>query len=266
MTATDDSKPLAVVTGASSGIGFELAREFAEHGYDVLINAEDSSMDSAARRLRATGVEVIAVPADLSTYEGVEAVYAAITATGRPVAAAALNAGVGQGGAFLDNDLADEIKIIDLNVTSTVHLAKRLLADMVSRNDGKLLITSSIASTMPGSFQAVYNASKSFVQSFAQALQNELKDSRVTITALMPGPTDTNFFERAGMGDTTVGAGPKDDPAQVAKQGVQALLGGRAKVITGSVKTKVQGLANKILPDKAKAALHRRMAEPGSGD
>lgn len=182
------------------------------------------------------------------------------------MAAAALNAGVGQGGAFLDTDLADEIEIIDLNVTSTVHLAKRLLPDMVSRNDGKMLITSSIASTMPGSFQAVYNASKSFLQSFAEALQNEIKDSEVTITSLMPGPTDTNFFHRADMEDTKVGAGPKDDPAQVAKQGFEALMGGKDKIIAGSVKTKVQGIANKVLPDKAKAAAHRRMAEPGSAE
>lgn len=159
---------LAVVTGASSGIGFELAKQFADHGYDLLINAEDAGLTAAAERLRATGVQVAAVQADLSTYDGVEHFYDAIVAAGRPVAAAALNAGVGQGGAFIDTDLADEINIIDLNVTSTVHLAKRLLPDMVTRGDGKMLITSSIASTMPGSFQAVYNASKSFLQSFCR--------------------------------------------------------------------------------------------------
>ncbi len=145
-----------------------------------------------------------------------------------------------------------------------MHLAKRLLCDMVARDDGKVLITSSIASTMPGSFQAVYNASKSFLQSFAEALQNELKDTNVTVSSLMPGPTDTNFFRRAGMDDTAVGRGSKDDPAQVAAQGFEALMSGKDKLVAGSIKTKVQGATNKVLPDKVKAALHRRMAEPGS--
>jgi uncharacterized protein len=145
-----------------------------------------------------------------------------------------------------------------------VHLAKRLLPEMAARQDGKVLITSSLASTMPGSYQAVYNASKSFLQSFAQALQNELKDTTVTITALMPGPTDTNFFHRANMDDTKIGQGPKDDPAQVAKQGFDALMQGEDKLVAGSVKTKAQTLANKVLPDKIKAAIHRQMAEPRS--
>jgi short-subunit dehydrogenase len=134
---------------------------------------------------------------------------------------------------------------------------------MVARNDGKVLITSSIASTMPGSFQAVYNASKSFLQSFAEALQNELKDTGVTITSLMPGPTETNFFRRAGMLDTRVGQSSKDDPADVAQQGFEALMAGKDKVLASSVKTKVQGVANRVLPDKVKAAAHRLMAEPG---
>ena len=262
MTTT---RPFAVVTGASSGIGFELAKQFAEHGFDLLLNAEDARLEEAAQQLRASGGNVQTVRSDLASYDGVERLYAAIVATGRPVDAAALNAGVGQGGAFVETDLADEIRLIELNVTSTVHLAKRLLAGMVARDEGRLLITSSIASTMPGSFQAVYNASKSFVQSFAQALDNELKDSNVTITSLMPGPTETNFFTRADMQDTKVGQSPKDDAAQVAKQGYDALMAGRAKVVAGSRKTKLQGVANKVLPEKIKAAAHRRMAEPGSG-
>ena len=258
--------PLAVVTGASSGIGFELAKVFAENGFDVLVNAENGRLTAAAAQLRATGAHIQPVQANLSSYDGVEQLYAAIASTGRPVSAAALNAGVGQGGAFIDTDLADEINIIDVNITSTVHLAKRLLKDMVGRDDGKMLITSSIASTMPGSFQAVYNASKSFLQSFAQALQNELKDTNVTITSLMPGPTDTDFFHRAGMEDTKVGQADKDDPAQVAKQGFDALMAGDRKIIAGSVTTKAQGVAGKVLPDKLKAAAHRQMAEPGSGE
>jgi short-subunit dehydrogenase len=264
MTNTN-TKPLAVVTGASSGIGLELAKQFAENGFDLLINAEDAELANAAALLRATGTHVEAVQADLAAYSGVEQIYAAIRATGRPVSAAALNAGIGQGGAFVDTDLTDELRLIDLNVRSTVHLAKRLLPDMVAQGEGKVLFTSSIASTMPGSFQAVYNASKSFVQSFALALQEELKDSGVTITSLMPGPTETNFFARADMADTAVGQSVKDDAAQVAKQGFEALMAGKSRVVGGSLKTKVQGVANKVLPEKVKAAAHRRMAEPGSG-
>lgn len=146
-----------------------------------------------------------------------------------------------------------------------MHLAKRLLSDMVGRNEGKLLFTSSIASTMPGSFQAVYNASKSFVQFFAEAVQNEVKDTEVIITSLMPGPTDTNFFHRAEMDDTKIGQGPKDDPAQVAKQGFEALMAGKNETVGGGLKTKAQAAASAVLPDALKAAGHRQMAEPGSG-
>jgi short-subunit dehydrogenase len=256
----------AVVTGASSGIGFELARQFAEHGYDLLIAAEDEAVEQAAADLRRDGrTQVVAVRADLARYEGVEKVYAAILESGRDVDALALNAGRGIGGAFVDGtDLADELNVIAVNVTSTVHLAKRVLPDMVERGAGHVLFTSSIASTMPGTYQAVYNASKSFVQSFAEALRAELSDSDVTVTALMPGPTDTNFFHRAEMDDTKVGAGPKDDPAQVAKEGFEALMKDKQKVVAGSARTKVQGAASKVLPDKAKAEMHRKMAEPGS--
>jgi uncharacterized protein len=265
MTSTEN-RPLALVTGASSGIGRELAKQFAAHDFDLVINAEDDAIADVGAELEATGVDVRTVRADVRTAEGVETLYAAVTAVGRPVSAAALNAGVGRGGAFLDTDLDDEIEIIDVNITSTVRLAKRLLRDMAARDEGRVLITSSIASTMPGSFQAVYNASKSFLQSFAEAVANELKDTGVTITSLMPGPTETNFFHRADMDDTKVGTSAKDDPAQVAAQGFEALMKGTDKLVAGSVGTKAQGLANKVLPDKLKSAAHRRMAEPGSGE
>ena len=262
------TKEFAVVTGASSGIGFELARQFAEHGFDLLVAAEDDAIEQAAAGLRRDGRnQIIAVRTDLATHEGVERLYAAVLESGRDVDALALNAGRGIGGAFVDGtDLADELDVIAVNVTSTVHLAKRVVPDMVRRGRGRVLFTSSIASTMPGTYQAVYNASKSFVQSFAEALRAELSDSGVTVTSLMPGPTDTNFFHRAEMDDTKVGAGTKDDPAQVAEQGFEALMKGKQKVVAGSAKTKTQGAMSKVLPDKAKAEMHRKMAEPGSAD
>jgi short-subunit dehydrogenase len=151
-------------------------------------------------------------------------------------------------------------------VTSTVHLAKRVLPDMVRRGAGRVLFTSSIASTMPGAFQAVYNASKSFVQSFSEAIRNELKETGVTVTSLMPGPTETKFFERADMLDTKFGTGPKDDPAVVAKQGFEALMKGDDHVVAGSLMNKVQAVAGKVVPDTVKAQMHRKMAEPGSAD
>jgi short-subunit dehydrogenase len=217
-------------------------------------------------KLRHLGAQVEDVRVDLATDEGVDALYGEISSAGRPVDAIALNAGIGAGGAFATGtDLDDELRLIDLNVRSTVHLAKHVVRDMVSRDEGRILFTSSIASTMPGSFQAVYNASKSFVQSFALALRNELKDTNVTVTSLMPGPTETEFFERADMLETKVGADDKDDPADVARDGFDALMAGKERVVSASLKTKLQGRASRVLPDSVKAGMHRKMAEPGSG-
>jgi short-subunit dehydrogenase len=255
-----ESQSLAVVTGASSGIGYELAKLFAENGFDVIAAAEDDAIATAAAEIGAQAVQV-----DLAEPAGVEELYRRIG--GRPVDALALNAGIGAGGAFAtDTDLAQELTIVDLNCRSTVHLAKLVVRDMVARDAGRVLFTSSIASTMPGAFQAVYNASKSFVQSFALALRNELKDTNVTVTALMPGPTETEFFERADMLDTKVGAGEKDDPADVARDGFEALMDGDERVVSHSLSTKLQGKGSRLLPDGVKAEMHRRMAEPGSAD
>src|SRR3954469_17881014 len=261
-------RPLALATGASSGIGLGLAKQFAENGFDLVIAAEDAELTEARQQIEAAAddASVEAVRVDLATSGGVMDLWARVQKTGRPLEAAALNAGVGQGGPFLENDVADELEIIDLNVRSTVHLAKYVVKDMVARDSGRILFTSSIASTMPGPFQAVYNASKSFVQSFALALRNELKDTSVTVTSLMPGPTDTEFFERADMLDTKVGADDKDDPADVAKDGFEAMMAGKDRVVSHSLTTKVQGRGSRFLPDSAKAEMHRRMAEPGSAD
>lgn len=257
----DANKPLAVVTGASSGIGLALAEQFARHDFDLLLNAEDDGGDAIAG-LRGRGNDVVYVRSDLRSAAGVDRLYETIRETGRPVDVAALNAGVGSGGAFTDSHLSAELDLISLNVTSTVHLARLLLPAMVDRGDGRLLITSSIAATMPGPFQATYNASKSFLQSFSEALREELRDTGVSVTALMPGPTETEFFHRAGMDDTPIGRGPKDDPAQVAAQAYDALMARKGKIIAGSPKTKAQGNMNRLLSDKLKSRTHRKMAEP----
>ena len=264
-TTISGTRPLALVTGASSGIGLELAKQFVQHGYDLVIAAEDAGIEQAATELRASGATVEALQVDLATLDGVERLAGRFGADGRALDAIALNAGVGLGGAFLDQDLDRVFNIIDLNVRSTVHLAYRVLPGMVARGQGKVLFTSSIAALMPGSFQAVYNASKAFVHSFSEAIRNELKDTGVTVTALQPGATDTNFFHRADMDqDTKVGTSKKDDPAEVARQGFEAMLAGKDHVIAESLKTKIQGVLAELVPEPLKAEQHRKMAEPGT--
>lgn len=261
---------LALVTGASSGIGLELAREFVEHGFDVIINAEDEELAAAEASLAGKGAEVRAVKADLSTYDGVERLWAAVEAGGRPLDTAALNAGIGVNGDFTrDIPLEDDLRLIAVNVTAAVHLAKRILPGMVERGQGRVLITSSVAATMPGPYYATYAtyaASKAFLQSFAQAIRFELKDTGVTVTALQPGPTDTEFFDRAGMDDTKVADAKKDDPAEVARDGFEALMAGKDHVITGGVKNKAQVAGAKLMPEKARAAVHAAQTKPEPGD
>ncbi|MGY1793550.1 SDR family NAD(P)-dependent oxidoreductase [Geodermatophilus sp. SYSU D00525] len=260
-------RPLALVTGASSGIGLELARQFAENGFDLVIAAEDDELDAAAETLRGAGAHVSPVRADLSRYEGCELLVAAVRGAGRPLAAAALNAGVGVGGAFTDTDLARELEIVALNCGSTVHVGKAVAQDMAARGEGRILITSSVASQAPQPFQTVYGASKAFTQHLALSLREELSDRGVSVTALLPGPTDTEFFDRGDLTDTRLGAtDAKDDPAQVARQGFEGLMKGEASVFAGSLASKAMGRLSAITPGNVAAKLNRKMAEPGSGE
>ena len=253
-------RKLAIVTGASSGIGREIAMLAATEGYDLVLAADEPLVDAAAG-LRRNGIEVEAIEADLSTPTGVERLLAA---AGRDVDVLVANAGHGLGHGFLDQDVAAWRHVIDTNITGTLLLLQAVLKRMVARGEGKVLITGSIAGHVAGSFQAVYNGSKAFVDSFAAAIGNELKDSGVTITCLKPGPTDTRFFERAGMLDTKVGQAPKDDPADVAVTGWQAMKEGEHSVVHG-LKNKAQLLASAVLSEAATAEMHRKQAEPGSG-
>ncbi|MBW4471729.1 MAG: SDR family NAD(P)-dependent oxidoreductase [Stenomitos rutilans HA7619-LM2] len=263
---SSSTRPLAVVTGASNGIGYELAKQFAQNGFDLVVTATGLSINEAAQAFKTLGSQVETVQADLATYDGVETLYQKVQATGRPVEAIAINAGVGVGGKFTETDLQEEINLIELNVVSSVHLAKRVVKDMVNRGSGKILFTSSIAALQPGPFEALYAASKAFVHSFSEALRSELKETDVTVMALMPGPTDTNFFHRAGMDDTSVGADKKDDPAVVARQGFEALMKGKDDFVAGSLKTQIQGNVSKVLPDTVNAEQHRKLSEPGSAN
>jgi short-subunit dehydrogenase len=261
------AKPLAVVTGASSGIGYELARQFARHGYDLVMAAEDDGIRRAAADVERLGGDVQAVQVDLAKYEGVEMLCDAIRSTGRPIDSIAINAGVGVGGDFArETGLEAELNLIDLNVGSTVHLAKRVLGEMVSQGRGRLLFTSSFAGTMPTPLEAVYGAASAFILSFAASLRNELKNTGVTVTALIPGPTDTNFFHRAGRDDTKVASieAKKNSAEDVARQGYEALMANKDRVVAGNLATKIEGLASRFVPESLKAERHRRMAAHGS--
>ncbi|EWY40998.1 oxidoreductase [Skermanella stibiiresistens SB22] len=258
-------RQLAVITGGSSGIGLELARQFGRNGHDLVIGGRDpSKLEGAAGLLRReTGRDVTAVPADLTKPEGVERFHDAVVRLGRPVDVFCANAGVGVGGGdFSQTDLDAELALIDLNVRSQVHLTKLIVRDMVKRGEGRILFTASISGLMPGPFETVYSASKMFIRSFAEALRNELAPKGIVVTALLPGPTETNFFHRAGMEGTPVGDGPKDDPAEVARQGYEALMADKHHVIAASLKTKLQGAATNLMSDPMLAQVHRGMSEP----
>lgn len=259
-----NSRKLALITGASSGIGLELAKVFAKNNYDLVINSGSERIENVVPELEALGVRVIAVEADLSSMEGCDELYSQITSLNRLLDVAVLNAGVGVSGEFTQTSFEKELYVMNLNVVHTVYLTKLILRDMVARNQGKLMLTSSIAGEMPGPYYAVYAASKAFIQSFTEAIRYEMEDLKrdVTITALQPGPTDTEFFERADMEDTPAGQGKKDDPAQVAQQGFDALMSGKDHVVAGSLKNKLQAIGGKFLSEQQGAAAHASSTRP----
>ena len=256
-------RPLAVVTGASSGIGFELARCCAQNGFDLVIAAEEPEIEEAARKLTALGAAVQAVQVDLATRAGVNELYEATG--GEPVSALLANAGRGLGDSFLDQEYADIQHIIDTNVTGTVYLVHEIGRDMRARSEGRILITGSIAGLMPGTYQAVYNGTKAFLDSFSFALRAELKDTGVTVTCLMPGTTETEFFERADMLDTRVGAGKKQSAEQVARLGFEAMMKGEGEVVTGW-NNKLRAAISKGAPSSLLAEQHRKMAAPDGAE
>jgi short-subunit dehydrogenase len=257
-----DTRPLAIVTGASAGIGYELAKRCAENGFDLLIAADEPAINHAAQDLRQLGVAVEAVEADLATREGVDRLYGA--AKGRPVEALLANAGRGLGEGFLDQDFGDVRRVVDTNITGTLYLIQKVGRDMRAQGRGRILITGSIAGFIPGTYQAVYNGTKAFLDSFAFALRHEVKETGVTVTVLMPGATETDFFERADMMDTKVGQAKKDDPADVAKTGFDAMMRGDGDVVSGW-HNKLQTAIASVTPAGVLAKMHERTAAPGSG-
>ena len=257
------NKPFAIVTGASSGIGLELAAICAQEGFDLLVAADRPEIQTAADRFRGFGADVTVVEADLATIDGVDQLWAATA--GRPIDALLANAGHGLGHGFLDQDFADVRHVIDTNVTGTVYLVQLVGRVMRRRAQGRILLTGSIAGFIPGAYHAVYNGTKAFIDSFSFALRAELEDTGVTVTCLMPGATETDFFERADMLDTKVGQAKKDEPADVARVGFDAMMRGDGDVVSGW-KNKLQAAIAHITPAGVLAEQHRRMAEPGSAE
>lgn len=254
-------RKLAIVTGASSGIGLEIAKLAARDGYDLIV-AADTPFVEAGPALNDLGAAVQEVEADLATRQGVEQLLGAVG--DRPVDVLVANAGHGLGHGFLDQSPDEWLHVINTDITGTLMLIQPIVKRMVERGEGKVLITGSIAGHLAGAFQAVYNGSKAFIDSFAAALNEEIKGSGVTVTCLKPGATETNFFHRAELDDTKVGQAKKDDPADVAKAGWEAMKTGEPSVIYG-LKNKVQVAAASMMTDATTAKLHRAQAEPGSG-
>jgi uncharacterized protein len=257
----DSSRRFAVVTGASTGIGLELARECAKNRFDLLVAANEPEISAAAEELRHEGVTVETVQADLATLEGVDKLYEMIN--GRRVDALLANAGRGLGKAFLDQDFKDARYVVDTNITGTIYLIHKVGRDMRRVGQGRILITGSIAGFIPGSYQAVYNGTKAFLDSFSYALREELKDSNITVTCLMPGPTETEFFRRADMLDTKVGTEIKDNPADVAKNGFAAMMKGEGGVVSG-MRNKMEAAVAHVTPAETLAKRHTKMAAPGT--
>jgi uncharacterized protein len=255
------ARPLAIVTGASTGIGYELAKCCAEHGFDLVIAANEPEINAAAESLRRSDAKVEPVEAELATIEGVDKLLTVVA--GRPVDALLANAGRGLGKGFLDQDFAEVRHVVDTNITGTLYLIQKVGREMRAAGKGRILITGSIAGFMPGTYQAVYNGTKAFLDSFSFALRHELNNTGVTVTCLMPGATETDFFERADMMDTKIGQSKKDDPADVARQGFDAMMRGDGEVITGW-QNKLRSAIAHVLPADVSAEMHRRTAEPGS--
>ncbi|PPA69212.1 oxidoreductase [Jeotgalibacillus proteolyticus] len=252
-----------MITGASSGLGFEMAKLFAKDGYDLAITGSSDRIFEAAETIRELGVEAYPHKADAAAYEGVEGFWDFVSDLDRPVEAAVLNVGIGiGGGSFLETSLEDEMRLISINITGTVHLAKRVVHHMVPNSRGKILIVSSISATTPTPYETVYGPSKAFGFAFAESLREELRETGVTVTALLPGATDTNFHANAGMGDTQIGSSSKNDKELVAKQGYEALMNDIDHVVGGDEKTKKEAEDNRTTSETEKAAIHAEKTRP----
>lgn len=259
----ENTKHFALITGASSGIGYELAKLFAKDRFNlVIVGREEASLQKTALVLEEQGVQVITVIADLFEPNAAFNLYEQIKARDIQIDVLVNDAGQGVYGKFIDTDLNQELDIIQLNVASLVTLTKLFVREMVARGSGKILNVASIAGKVPGPYQAVYHGTKAFVHSFNEAVRAEIKDTPVTITSLLPGPTDTDFFRKANMLDSkAVQEGELADPADVAKDGYEAMIAGKDMVISG-FKNKLQVAMGNITPDSMLAEQTGKQQEP----
>jgi short-subunit dehydrogenase len=260
-----DNNKYALITGVTTGIGYELAKLFAQDDYNLVIVARSQDdLESKAQEFKQDyGVEVITIAKDLFKREEAFALCEEVSRRGVQVDVLVNDAGQGIYGLFQDNDIERELDIIELNISSTVIITKHFVKEMIARNSGKILNLASIASETPGPYQVVYHGTKAFVLSFSEGLRSELKDTDITVTALQPGPTDTDFFNKADMNDSKA-VQDKDslsDPADVAKDGYEALMAGKDKVVSG-FKNKVQMALGNIIPDSMLAEQTKKQQEP----
>lgn len=254
------NRPLALVTGGSAGIGLELAKQLASRGYDLVISGSSDKVNKSAKEVESYGVQCHAFQADASTYDGVEKLWQFVASLRRPLEVAALNVGIGISGSFAENKLEDQFKLISINITGTVHMAKRVVDYMVARKSGRILITSSISATQPTPYETVYGPSKAFGFSFAESLREELRETGVTVTALLPGATNSEFHKNAGMDKSVIGQSKKNDKVEVARQGIEALLNDIDHIVGGDEDTKRIAEDNKTTPEVVKAAKHAKNA------
>lgn len=253
----DTPRLLAVITGASSGIGYELAKQCAENGFDLFVVADEPAIEGAAYTLRQYGVGVDSLRLDLSTDDGTSQLITTLRRLNRPINVLVANAGLPLGKGFLDQGMNQIMKAVHTHISGTLHLLHEIGRDMRSRGRGRILITGSIAGWMPGTFQAVYNGTKAFLDSFSITLRHELRATGISVTCLLPGATETKFFERAGMMDAKVGQdGHKDSPAAVARTGFTAMMKGKQSDVHG-LKNKLRALIASVTPQGILAEMHR---------
>ncbi len=253
-----------LITGATSGIGYELAKLFAKDHFNLIIVARDQNeLRTTATELEKSGIKVVTIAKDLFLPEAPKQIYEEIQKAGIQVHILVNNAGHGLYGEFVNTELEMETKIIQLNVTSLVSLTKFFIKDMIRRGEGKILNTSSIASKTPGPWQSVYHGTKAFVQSFTEALRVEVKEKGITVTALLPGVTDTDFFNKAKMQESKAvqDKSKMADPADVAKDGYDALLSGKDMIISG-FRNKLDVAMSNISSDEKNAKKTGKQQEP----
>lgn len=260
----ENNSKYALVTGGTSGIGYELAKLLAKDGYNIILVARgEEGLENAKKELESTyNIKALTISKDLFYAGNAFELVDEVREKGIQVDILVNDAGQGLYGEFKDTDIQRELEIVQLNISSLLALTKLFLQDMVARGQGKILNLASIAGKLPGPRQAVYHGTKAFVHSFTEAIRSELKDSGVTITSLLPGATDTDFFNKAGMQESKiVQQGELADPAKVARDGYDALMSGDDMVISG-FKNKMQVGMSNVMPDSTVADKMKKQQAP----